>query len=273
MSGITFSNAFGRTIKLSQFAEISQTTGPSLLERKDRIPAVVVSSKVLGRQSGDIGAEIQAKIKENPPPAGVNIAYDGDLKAQEESFGSLGLALIAALLSVYFIMVALYDSWVSPFVVLFSIPMAMIGAFLAMALAMSTLDIFSIMGIIMLVGLVAKNAILLVDFATQRKQEGYGLARSILESGRLRLRPILMTTIAMVIGMLPIALASGAGAEWKNGLAWALIGGLSSSMLLTLLVVPIVYMLMENLRMGATGRRSRRRERKEAKRQGRLSVG
>ena len=170
-------------------------------------------------------------------------------------------------------MVALYDSWVSPFVVLFSIPMAMIGAFLAMALAMSTLDIFSIMGIIMLVGLVAKNAILLVDFATQRKQEGYGLARSILESGRLRLRPILMTTIAMVIGMLPIALASGAGAEWKNGLAWALIGGLSSSMLLTLLVVPIVYMLMENLRIWATGRRSRRRERKEAKRQGRLSVG
>ena len=271
VSGITFSNAFGRTIKLSQFAEISQTTGPSLLERKDRVPAVVVSSKVLGRQSGDIGAEIQAKIKENPPPAGVNIAYDGDLKAQEESFGSLGLALIAALLSVYFIMVALYDSWVSPFVVLFSIPMAMIGAFLAMALAMSTLDIFSIMGIIMLVGLVAKNAILLVDFATQRKQEGYGLARSILESGRLRLRPILMTTIAMVVGMLPIALAKGAGAEWKNGLAWALIGGLSSSMLLTLLVVPIVYMLMENLRMWVTGQRNRRRDRKEIKKQHRLS--
>lgn len=263
VSGITFVNPRGERIKLNQFASITQTTGPSLLERKDRIPAVVVSSKVLGRQSGDIGADIQAKIAENPPPDGISIAYDGDLKAQEESFGSLGLALIAALLSVYFIMVALYDSWVSPFVVLFSIPMAMIGALLAMALAMSTLDIFSIMGIIMLIGLVAKNAILLVDFATQRKQEGYSLARSILESGRLRLRPILMTTIAMVIGMLPIALAKGAGAEWKNGLAWALVGGLTSSMLLTLLVVPCMYMIMENIRMFATGQRNKRKAKRQ----------
>jgi HAE1 family hydrophobic/amphiphilic exporter-1 len=260
VSGITFVNARGQAIKLSQFAGITQTTGPSLLERKDRVPAVVVSSKVLGRQSGDIGADIQAKIAETPPPSGVFIAYDGDLKAQEESFGSLGLALLAALLSVYFIMVALYDSWVSPFVVLFSIPMAVIGAFLAMALAMSTLDIFSIMGLIMLVGLVAKNAILIVDFANQRKQEGYSLARSLLESGRLRLRPILMTTIAMVIGMLPIALAKGAGAEWKNGLAWALIGGLTSSMLLTLVVVPCMYMIMENIRKFARGQRKKRRQ-------------
>jgi HAE1 family hydrophobic/amphiphilic exporter-1 len=124
----------------------------------------------------------------------------------------------------------------------------MVGAFLALALSMSTLDIFSILGIIMLVGLVGKNAILLVDFANQRKEEGNRIIRSILEAGSLRLRPIIMTTVAMVFGMLPIALAKGAGAEWKNGLAWALIGGLTSSMLLTLLVVPVVYFLMEKAR-------------------------
>ncbi|MCB9081691.1 MAG: efflux RND transporter permease subunit [Lewinellaceae bacterium] len=261
---LTFINQQGQLVKLTQFAKITPTTGPSILERKDRIPAVTVSSKVLGRQSGDIGADLQAKIAQNPPPAGVAIAYDGDLKAQEESFGSLGLAFLASIIFVYLIMVALYDSWVSPFVVLFSIPVAMVGAFLSMALSMSTLDIFSILGIIMLVGLVGKNAILLVDFANQRKREGYRLIRAILEAGALRLRPIIMTTIAMVIGMLPIALATGPGAEWKNGLAWALIGGLTSSMLLTLVVVPIIYLMMERVRRWATGERNRIRAKREA---------
>ena len=248
VKNLLFVNPSGEQIKLSQFALVSSSTGPSLLERKDRIPSLVVSSKILGRQSGDIGVDIQNKIAENPPPVGVFIAYEGDLKAQAESFGSLGLAFGASILFVYLIMVALYNSWVSPFVVLFSIPVAMVGAFLALALSMSTMDIFAILGIIMLVGLVGKNAILLVDFANQRKEEGNRTIRAILEAGSLRLRPIIMTTVAMVFGMLPIALAKGPGAEWKNGLAWALIGGLTSSMLLTLLVVPIIYFLMEKAR-------------------------
>ncbi|MFM8361869.1 MAG: efflux RND transporter permease subunit, partial [Haliscomenobacter sp.] len=153
----------------------------------------------------------------------------------------------AALLFVYLIMVALYDNWVYPFVVLFSIPVAIVGALLAMALTLQTLDIFSIVGIIMLVGLVAKNAILIVDFANQLKEEGKSAFDALLEAGEIRLRPILMTTIAMVFGMLPIALATGAGAEWKNGLAWALVGGLTSSMILTLIVVPVIYYLMDLL--------------------------
>ncbi len=248
VKNLLFVNPRGEQIKLSQFALVSSSTGPSLLERKDRIPSLVVSSKILGRQSGDIGVDIQNKIDDNPPPVGVFIAYEGDLKAQAESFGSLGLAFGASILFVYLIMVALYNSWVSPFVVLFSIPVAMVGAFLALALSMSTMDIFAILGIIMLVGLVGKNAILLVDFANQRKEEGNRTIRAILEAGSLRLRPIIMTTVAMVFGMLPIALAKGPGAEWKNGLAWALIGGLTSSMLLTLLVVPVIYFLMEKAR-------------------------
>jgi HAE1 family hydrophobic/amphiphilic exporter-1 len=245
ISALSFVNKSGEMIRLNQFAVVTQTTGPSRLERKDRTAAVTLQSKVLGRPSGTVGAEIKEIIANNPPKPGVIIAYDGDLKAQSEGFGSLGIAFMAAILFVYFIMVALYDNWVYPFVVLFSIPVAIVGALLAMALTMQTLDIFSIVGIIMLVGLVGKNAILLVDFANQMKSEGFGTFDALLLAGRIRLRPILMTTIAMVFGMLPIALARGAGAEWKNGLAWALIGGLTSSMLLTLVVVPVVYYIMD----------------------------
>ena len=242
---LTFMNTRGEEIRLEQFATITQTTGPSKLERKDRVSSVTVNSQVIGRPTGTIGEEIKARLAENPPPPGVTIAYDGELKFQAEGFGALGIAFGAAILFVYLIMVALYDNWVYPFVVLFSIPVAIVGALLAMALAMQTLDIFSIVGIIMLVGLVGKNAILLVDFANQLKEEGKSTYDALVESGKIRLRPILMTTIAMVFGMLPIALATGAGAEWKNGLAWALVGGLTSSMILTLVVVPVVYYMVD----------------------------
>ena len=157
----------------------------------------------------------------------------------------MGLALLASLLLVYLIMVALYDSYVYPFVVLFSIPLAIIGALLGLALSMQSLSIFTMIGMIMLIGLVAKNAILIVDFTNQLKAEGMAVMPALLEAGKTRLRPILMTTLSMIFGMMPIALAKGAGAEWKNGLAWALIGGLTSSMFLTLLVVPVVYLSVD----------------------------
>lgn len=245
VSHLSFTNIRGERIRLEQFATIAQTTGPSMLERKDRASSVTVQSQVLGRPTGTIGEELKARIAKLPPPTGVELAYDGELKFQAEGFGALGIAFGAAILFVYLIMVALYDNWIYPFVVLFSIPVAIVGALLAMALAMQTLDIFSIVGMIMLIGLVAKNAILIVDFTNQLKEEGKSAYEALIESGQIRLRPILMTTIAMVFGMLPIALATGAGAEWKNGLAWALVGGLTSSMILTLVVVPVVYYLVD----------------------------
>jgi HAE1 family hydrophobic/amphiphilic exporter-1 len=166
----------------------------------------------------------------------------------KESFVSLGLALGAAILFVYLIMVALYDSYVYPFVVLFSIPVAFVGALLAMALNMKALGIFPVLGIIMMIGLVAKNAILLVDRANQARKEGFSVLESLLDSGRTRLRPILMTTVAMILGMLPIAISKSSGAEWKTGLSWAIIGGLSSSLLLTLVLVPVIYYIVETFK-------------------------
>lgn len=238
-------NNKGANIRLAEFADVQEVIGQSVLERTDRLNSIKVTSAAVGRPSGTIVAEIQKTLETTKLPAGVQISYEGDAKNQAESFGSLGLALALAIVLIYLIMVALYESAVYPFVVLFSLPLALIGAILALALSMESMTIFAIIGFIMLMGLVAKNAILLVDFTNQLKEEGYAVRNALIEAGKERLRPILMTTVAMIFGMLPIALATGAGAEVKNGMAWVIIGGLSSSLLLTLVVVPSVYMVVE----------------------------
>ncbi len=168
------------------------------------------------------------------------------MENQSEGFGTLGVALLAAILLVYLVMVTLYDSFVTPFVVLFSVPLSFIGALLALALTNNSLNIFTILGVIMLIGLVCKNAIMIVDFANHRKQAGENTFNALIQANHARLRPILMTTIAMVFGMLPIAIASGPGAEWKNGLAWVIIGGLISSLFLTLIIVPVIYAIFDH---------------------------
>jgi len=244
---LSFSNNDGQTFVLSQFAEVTEGLGESVLERSDRLNSITVNANVAGRPSGSISKDIKAKEGQIKLPAGVSVEYLGDVKNQGDAFGSLGFALIVAIVLVYLIMVALYENAVYPFVVLFSIPVALIGALLALALTMDTLNVFSIIGMIMLLGLVSKNAILIVDFTNQLKSEGHGVEDALLEAGKERLRPILMTTLAMILGMLPIALASGAGAEIKNGMAWVIIGGLTSSMLLTLFVVPSMYLIIDRL--------------------------
>ncbi|WP_026953220.1 efflux RND transporter permease subunit [Algoriphagus mannitolivorans] len=257
VQNITFLNSRGQLIKLDQFAQVTQSEGPTKLERRDRVGSVKVSSQVAGVPSGTVGAELQTAIAQLKLPPQVEINFEGDMKNQSEGFGSLGIALIASILLIYLIMVALYDSYVYPLVVMFSLPMALIGSLLALALSKSTLSIFSIMGLIMLMGLVAKNAILLVDFTNQLKAAGVEVRRALEKAVQIRFRPILMTTLAMVIGMMPIALASGAGAEWKNGLAWVIIGGLLSSMFLTLVVVPVIYYLFDRflIRIGKSDKK------------------
>ncbi|MEI9910586.1 MAG: efflux RND transporter permease subunit [Bacteroidota bacterium] len=248
ISNITFLNTKRELIQLSQFANITSTTGPSRLERKDKIPSVTIEAQVSGRPVGTVGREIQSKIDALKIPPGIFVLAAGDVKNQAEAFSSLLLALMASIVLVYLIMVALYDNYVYPLVVMFSVPVAMIGAFLALALTRTNLSIFGMLGLIMLVGLVIKNAILIVDFVNQLKKEGKGSYDALMEGTMARFRPILMTTIAMVIAMIPIAIASGAGSEWKNGLAWILIGGLTSSMLLTLIIVPVAYLAVDTIK-------------------------
>ncbi|WP_285009416.1 efflux RND transporter permease subunit [Pedobacter faecalis] len=250
---LVFVNDKGTQVKLSQFANITEGSGPSQLERLNKSTSVSVQAQSIGRPTGTIVEDFQAKLEEYQEngklkaPVGVSYTWAGDQENQSEGFGTLGIALLSAIILVYLIMVALYDSFVYPLVVMFSLPLAMIGALLALALTNNSLGIFTILGLIMLMGLVAKNAILLVDFTNQQKAEGKSTREALVLANHARLRPILMTTIAMVFGMLPIAIASGAGAEWKNGLAWVIIGGLISSLFLTLIVVPVIYLIFDRM--------------------------
>ncbi|MBP6812784.1 MAG: efflux RND transporter permease subunit, partial [Saprospiraceae bacterium] len=242
---LSFVNPLGSTVYLKQFADVREGSSPTRLERRDRITSVMLSAQVIGRPNGSVTREIKKRLDVMPLPPGVQIQYGGDLKRQQQGIGTLGFALWTSLILVYLIMVALYDNWIYPLVVLVSIPLSIIGAFLAMALAGENLTVFTGMGMLMLIGLVAKNAILVVDFANQLRGQGVPLRESLLQSTKLRFRPVVMTNIAMVIGLLPIAFAQGSGADWKNGLAWAIIGGLNSSMLLSLIVVPVVYWMFD----------------------------
>lgn len=245
--GLTFINSKDERIRLEQFATVTEGSGPSQLERQDKSTKVSVQSQVVGRPTGTVFADIETQIKDLKRPTGVSYLFGGDMENQSEGFGTLGMALMMSIIMVYLIMVALYDNYIYPFVVMFSIPLSIIGALLALALTNNSLSIFTILGLIMLIGLVAKNAIILVDFTNQQKAEGKSTRESLIMANHARLRPILMTTIAMVIGMLPIAIASGAGAEWKNGLAWVIIGGLISSLFLTLVIVPVIYEAFDNI--------------------------
>ncbi len=247
-------NPMGMPVEVSQFASIVQAPSPSMLERKDRQPAVTITADALGRPSGTVADDIVAYMKENPVPDGIEVSWGSDIKRQQDSFSALISVLLISFILIYLIMVALYDSFIYPFVVLFSIPVAAIGAILALNLSLNNISLFALLGLIMLMGLVVKNAILIVDFTNQLKAQGKHYREALVIAGKERLRPILMTTLSMVFGMLPIAMASGTAAEWKNGLAWVIIGGLMSSLILTVFLVPVVYDVVDGLK-GTLGKR------------------
>lgn len=259
INALTFINSQGKVVELSDFATVTQSIGPNKLERYDRTPSLTIKASVYGRPVGTVGADVKATIAQNIHPDDFSIEYKGQMERQSEAFGSMFMAILAALIFVYLVMVALYNSYYYPFIVLFSIPVAIIGALFALALTGESLTIFAMIGLLMLIGLVAKNAILLVDFTNKQREAGLPVREALIEAGKERLRPIMMTTLSMIIGMLPIALATGDGAESKNGLAWVIIGGLTSSLLLTLVLVPSVYTSFETIREKLQLRRSRKK--------------
>ena len=244
---LSFVNPLGSTVHLKQFAEVRESAAPTRLERRDRLPSIQFSAQVIGRPTGTVAREVKAKLAQLRVPTGSHFRYGGDLRRQEQGIGSMGFALWTSLVLVYLIMVALYDNWMYPFVVLLSIPLSLIGALLAMALAGQNLTVFTGLGLLILIGLVGKNAILVVDFANHLKQQGMHLNQALMQATKLRFRPVLMTNIAMVIGLLPLALSTNVGSAWKVGLAWSIIGGLNSSMFLSLIFVPVVYGLFDRL--------------------------
>jgi HAE1 family hydrophobic/amphiphilic exporter-1 len=246
VNDLTFINSRGENVRLSQFATVSLGTGPSRLERYNRNSSVTIRSQVLGVSAGNVSKEFRDKIDKMQKPLGVKMEVTGDMKSMGESMSVLTGALLLSLILVYLAMVVLYNNWTDPVVVMFSIPFSVIGAILALALTNTPLSIYGMLGLVMLIGLVAKNAILLVDFANDALKEGKTMNDALLQAVKIRTRPILMTSLSVIIGMLPVALSRGAGAELRNGLAWVIIGGLMVSTFLTLIVAPVVYKLMHS---------------------------
>ena len=195
---------------------------------------------------GNVGAAISQELKKQPLVTGTTVSTGGMGKIMAESFGYMGSALVLAIVLVYMLMGALFESFLTPFVIMFSLPMAMIGALLALLITGNSFSIIAMIGIIMLVGLVTKNAILLIDYTNTLRERGLDRHAALLEAGPTRLRPILMTTLAMVGGMMPTAMALSEGSESRSPMAIAVIGGLIISTMLTLIVIPVVYTIVDD---------------------------
>ncbi|WP_207459874.1 efflux RND transporter permease subunit [Azospirillum sp. SYSU D00513] len=244
-------------IPLSQIAQVETTLGASQINRRDLQREVNVQANVQGRPAGDAGGELQRALAGIELPPGYRIVFGGSTKDIAETTGYATSALSLAVILIYLILASQFGSFLQPLAIMASLPLSLVGVFLGLLAAGSTLNIFSAIGFIMLMGLVTKNAILLVDFANQARARGADLKAALVEAGVIRLRPIVMTTMAMIFGMLPLALGVGEGAQQRAPMAHAVIGGLISSTLLTLLVVPVILSYLEGLSTRMSRRFSR----------------
>ncbi|MBA3496678.1 MAG: efflux RND transporter permease subunit [Gemmatimonadales bacterium] len=238
-----------RTLPLGQVARIEQSLGPAVINHLNRDLVVNAEWNVSGRSTGEVMADVLAKVAALQLPAGVTYTSGGDAEQQAEVFGSIFVALGVAIMLMYLILVMQFGSFVDPLAILMSLPLSLIGVMLGLAVTGLTVNIMSLIGVILLAGIVAKNAILLIDFAKwARESDGLSLRDALIQAGAIRLRPILMTTFALIAGMIPVALGQGEGAQFRQPLGVAVIGGTITSTLLTLLVIPTVYEILDELR-------------------------
>lgn len=231
-------------VPLSQVAQWKYTTSPSEINRYDRQKEIRLSANLDRLTLGEFNDQFYPALADITLPSGYQIGASGESDDMDESFSSMAMALALAVAFIFMILAAQFESYTEPFAIMFSLPLAIIGALIGLFLAGSELSIISVIGIMMLMGLVTKNAILLIDFAKQQMQQQVPCKQALVEAARIRLRPILMTSAAMIFGMLPIALGIGPGSEARAPMAHAIIGGLITSTLLTLVVVPVIYSLI-----------------------------
>lgn len=242
---IEIRNPMGQIYKLSDLASVERHGGPSSIARKDRQRLVTVSANLTGRSLGEVQKDFEEAFKKIKLPEGVIYYAFGDVEAMRDMMSDMVTAIFLSILFVYMILVVLYESYVLPFSVMFSVPVALIGAFMGLALTGKSMSVFSMMSVLILMGLVTKNGILVVDFTNQLRAKGRSMRDALLEAGPLRLRPILMTTFTMIVGMMPMAIGAGSGGEFRSGMGVVIIGGLVSSLLLTLVLVPVMYTFLD----------------------------
>lgn len=243
---LTLTNSAGESVILRNVVRVESQTGPTAIERKNQERIVSLSVNISGRDMGHIMSDIQEQIRTIPIPRDFSINFGGDVEEQRKAFNELLVSLILALVLVYMVMACLYESLRDPFVVMFSVPLAIIGVVLMLFLTRTTFNVQSYIGCIMLGGIVVNNAILLVDHINLlRRRDGFPLREAIEEAGRRRLRPILMTSMTTMLALTPLAIGLGEGGEAQAPLARAVIGGLFSSTLITLVFIPVIYSIFE----------------------------
>jgi hydrophobic/amphiphilic exporter-1 (mainly G- bacteria), HAE1 family len=259
MSSSMGNNADGSTriVRLSQVASVKESTGPNQINRRDLAREVSINGNVFSRSAGEVSSDIKSVLEQMSFPPGYRYQFSGSAKNMAESFGYAISALVMAILFIYMILASQFKSFLQPMALMTSLPLTLIGVVLALLMFGSTLSMFSVIGVVMLMGLVTKNAILLVDFAIRmrapwrdadgREMPGMERNEALLEAARVRLRPILMTTLAMIFGMVPLAFALTEGSEQRAPMGQAVIGGVITSSLLTLVVVPVTYCFMDDL--------------------------
>jgi hydrophobe/amphiphile efflux-1 (HAE1) family protein len=237
------------TIPLGQVARVRPSIGPARIDHLDRERVISVQANTEARPLTDVISDITSRIQQQVPlPAGYTLRQGGETEDQQEVFGRILFALLIAIMLMYFVLVVQFGSFLDPLSIMLSLPLSLIGVMLGLLVTGSTLNLMSLIGVILLMGIVAKNAILLIDFAKWSEEAGRGRREALIEAGRVRLRPILMTTFAIVAGMVPVALGRGEGADFRAPLGIAVIGGVITSTILTLLVIPTVYEILADAR-------------------------
>jgi hydrophobe/amphiphile efflux-1 (HAE1) family protein len=234
-------------VPLRSVATIERTFNPENIRRQDLQRRIALFANVEGRPAGDAGEDVKALVKSYPLPPGLSLAVGGQIEDQEEVNKAIMGALVLAVIFIYIVLASQFGSFIQPLAIMVSLPLSVVGVMLALLFTGTTLNIFSMIGLIFLMGLVTKNAILLVDFANQGQKSGMSRDEALIAAGQVRLRPILMTTMAMIFGMLPLALGLGEGAEQQAPMGRAIIGGVITSTLLTLVVVPVIYTYLDAL--------------------------
>ncbi len=235
----------GQVVPLRNVATLSNASGPTALERLNREPKISVGANVLGRAQQSVADDIQARINQLQLPPGVTVQFGGQVQQFNESFQSLFISLLLSVVFVYMVLASQFGSFTQPLVMMLALPLSLLGAFLALLLTHTPFDMTAMIGIVMLFGLVTKNSILLVDFANRLRKGGMARDQALLAAGPIRLRPVLMTSLALILGSLPVALGLGAGGSFRQPLALVVIGGLITSTILTLLLVPTAYALLD----------------------------
>jgi HAE1 family hydrophobic/amphiphilic exporter-1 len=236
------------TLPLGQVATITRGTGPAQINHLNREAVVNVQANTEGRPLNEVQKEIDRVVAGVTFPPGYRATWGGQARDQQEVFTRIFTALGTAVLLMYLILVVQFGSFLDPLAILVSLPLSLIGVVLALIVTHDTLNIMSLIGVILHMGIVAKNAILLIDFAKWSRAKGMPLREALIEAGRIRLRPIMMTTLALIAGMIPVALGRGEGADFRAPLGRAVIGGVITSTLLTLIVIPTVYEILDGWR-------------------------